>query len=86
MKKILIGFVFIATIGTLHSISDSDREWCVSKQVGEVTPSGSKCEYLPMPDSYCKNKPEYEECRTIAKENYISTDKVYKAVYKQDLN
>lgn len=33
-----------------------------------------------------KYKPEYEECKTIAKEKNISIDKVYKAVYKQDLN
>jgi Uncharacterized conserved protein len=33
-----------------------------------------------------KYKPEYEECKTIAKENNISIDKVYKAVYKQDIN
>lgn len=33
-----------------------------------------------------KYKPEYEECKTIAKEKNISIDKVYKAVYKEDLN
>lgn len=33
-----------------------------------------------------KYKPEYEECRTIAKEKNISIDKVYKAVCKQDIN
>jgi len=33
-----------------------------------------------------KYKPEYEECKTIAKEKNISIDKVYKAVYKQDIN
>ncbi len=33
-----------------------------------------------------KYKPEYEECKTIAKEKNVSIDKVYKAVYKQDLN
>lgn len=30
-----------------------------------------------------KYKPEYEECKTIAKEKNISIDKVYKAVYKE---
>ncbi|MGH4137589.1 nickel pincer cofactor biosynthesis protein LarC [Clostridium sp.] len=33
-----------------------------------------------------KYKPEYEECKTIAKEKNISIDKVYKAVYKQDIS
>ena len=33
-----------------------------------------------------KYKPEYEECKTIAKEKNIPIDKVYKAVYKQDIN
>jgi uncharacterized protein (TIGR00299 family) protein len=33
-----------------------------------------------------KYKPEYEDCRTIAKEKNISIDEVYKAVYKQDIN
>ena len=33
-----------------------------------------------------KYKPEYEECKAIAKEKNISIDKVYKAVYKQDIN
>ncbi|MBP2032065.1 uncharacterized protein (TIGR00299 family) protein [Clostridium algifaecis] len=33
-----------------------------------------------------KCKPEYEECRAIAKERNISIDKVYKAIYKQDLD
>lgn len=33
-----------------------------------------------------KYKPEYEECKAIAKEKNISIDKVYKAVYRQDLN
>lgn len=33
-----------------------------------------------------KYKPEYEECKTIAKEKNISIDKVYKSVYKEDLN
>jgi uncharacterized protein (TIGR00299 family) protein len=33
-----------------------------------------------------KYKPEYEECRIIAKEKNISIDKVYKAVYRQDLS
>jgi len=28
-----------------------------------------------------KYKPEYEKCKTIAKEKNISIDKVYKAVY-----
>lgn len=33
-----------------------------------------------------KYKPEYEECKTIAKEKNVSIDKIYKAVYKQDVN
>lgn len=33
-----------------------------------------------------KYKPEYEECKTIAKEKNISINKVYKAFYKQDIN
>lgn len=33
-----------------------------------------------------KYKPEYEECKAIAKEKKLSIDKIYKAVYKQDLN
>lgn len=33
-----------------------------------------------------KYKPEYEECKAIANEKNISIDKVYKAVYKQDIN
>lgn len=33
-----------------------------------------------------KYKPEYEECKAIAKEKNISIDKIYKAVYRQDLN
>jgi uncharacterized protein (TIGR00299 family) protein len=33
-----------------------------------------------------KYKPEYEECVSLAKEKNISIDKVYKAVYKQDIN
>lgn len=33
-----------------------------------------------------KYKPEYEECMTIAKEKNMPLDKVYKAVYKQDIN
>lgn len=33
-----------------------------------------------------KYKPEYEECRTIAKEKNISIDKVYKSVCKQNIN
>jgi len=33
-----------------------------------------------------KYKPEYEECKVIAKEKNISILKVYKAVYKQDIN
>lgn len=33
-----------------------------------------------------KYKPEYEECRTIAKEQNISIDKIYKAVYKKNIN
>jgi len=33
-----------------------------------------------------KYKPEYEECKTIAKEKNIPIDKVYKTVYKQDIN
>ncbi len=32
-----------------------------------------------------KYKPEYEECKTIAKEKNVSIDKIYKAVYKQDI-
>jgi uncharacterized protein (TIGR00299 family) protein len=32
-----------------------------------------------------KYKPEYEECKAIAKEKNISIDKVYKSVYKQNL-
>ncbi len=32
-----------------------------------------------------KYKPEYEECKAIAKENKVAIDKIYKAVYKQDL-
>ena len=32
-----------------------------------------------------KYKPEYEECKTIAKEKNIAIDKVYKAVYQQDI-
>lgn len=32
-----------------------------------------------------KYKPEYEECKTIAKEKNISIDKIYKAVYRQDI-
>ncbi|MBU3214743.1 nickel pincer cofactor biosynthesis protein LarC [Clostridium estertheticum] len=32
-----------------------------------------------------KYKPEYEECKTIAKEKNISIDKIYKAIYKQDV-
>jgi uncharacterized protein (DUF111 family) len=32
-----------------------------------------------------KYKPEYEECKIIAKEKNISIDKVYKAVYRQDI-
>lgn len=33
-----------------------------------------------------KYKPEYEECKTIAKEKKLAIDKIYKAVYKKDLN
>ncbi|MEQ8156092.1 MAG: nickel pincer cofactor biosynthesis protein LarC [Clostridiaceae bacterium] len=33
-----------------------------------------------------KYKPEYEECRTIAKAKKIPINKVYKAIYKQDIN
>lgn len=33
-----------------------------------------------------KYKPEYEECKTIAKEKNIAIDKVYKAVLKQDID
>lgn len=33
-----------------------------------------------------KYKPEYEECKAIAKEKNIPIEKVYEAVYKQDLN
>lgn len=33
-----------------------------------------------------KYKPEYEECKAIAKEKNISIDKIYKVVYRQDLN
>ncbi|MDF2882973.1 MAG: hypothetical protein K0R54_3530 [Clostridiaceae bacterium] len=32
-----------------------------------------------------KYKPEYEECKAIAKEKNIPIDSIYKAVYKQDL-
>ncbi len=32
-----------------------------------------------------KFKPEYEECKTIAKEKNIAIDNIYKAVYKQDI-
>ena len=32
-----------------------------------------------------KYKPEYEECKAIAREKNIPLDKIYKAVYKQDL-
>jgi len=33
-----------------------------------------------------KYKPEYEECKTIAKEKNIPIDMVYKAVYRQNIN
>ncbi|OOM14301.1 nickel pincer cofactor biosynthesis protein LarC [Clostridium saccharobutylicum] len=33
-----------------------------------------------------KYKPEYEECKSIAKEKNISIDTVYKSVYRQDIN
>ena len=33
-----------------------------------------------------KYKPEYEECKTIAKEKNIAIDKVYKAVYQVKLD
>lgn len=33
-----------------------------------------------------KYKPEYEECKSIAKEKNVSIDKVYKAVYKEKLD
>lgn len=53
----------------------------VKTEYGDITIK--KCFYK---GKLVKYKAEYEECRTIAKEQNISIDKIYKAVYKQDIN
>lgn len=59
-----------------------DREFSkVKTEYGDITIKKSYYE-----GKLVKYKPEYEECKTIAKEKNISIDRIYKAVYKQDLN
>lgn len=53
----------------------------VKTEYGDITVKKSYYE-----GKLVKYKPEYEECKAIAKEKNISIDKVYKAVYRQDLN
>lgn len=69
------------------------RKYKVEKAMLDRDFSKVKTEYgdITVKKSYYKGKlvkykPEYEECKAIAKEQNISIDKVYKAVYKQDLN
>lgn len=59
-----------------------DREFSkVETQYGEVT---IKKSYYK--GNLVKYKPEYEECKKIAKENNITMEKVYREVYKQTSN
>lgn len=59
-----------------------DREFSkVNTEYGDITVK--KAYYK---GKLVKYKPEYEECKTIAKEKKLPLDKIYKAVYKQDLN
>lgn len=69
------------------------RKYKVEKIMLHRDLSKVKTEYgdITIKKSYYKGKlvkykPEYEECKNIAKEKNVSIDKVYKAVYKQDLN
>ena len=69
------------------------RKYKVEKIMLNTEFSKVKTEYgdITIKKSYYKGKlvkykPEYEECKIIAKEKNISIDKVYKAVYKQDIN
>jgi len=58
-----------------------DREFSkVNTEYGDITVK--KAYYK---GKIVKYKPEYEECKAIAKEKNISIDKIYKALYKQDL-
>ncbi|PJI06529.1 MULTISPECIES: nickel pincer cofactor biosynthesis protein LarC [Clostridium] len=59
-----------------------DREFSkVKTEYGDITVK--KAYYK---GKLLKYKPEYEECKTIAEEKNVTIDKIYKAVYKQDLN
>ncbi|PJI06925.1 MULTISPECIES: nickel pincer cofactor biosynthesis protein LarC [Clostridium] len=59
-----------------------DREFSkVKTEYGDITVK--KAYYK---GKLLKYKPEYEECKTIAEEKNVPIDKIYKAVYKQDLN
>ena len=69
------------------------RKYKVEKIMLNSEFSKVKTEYgdITIKKSYYKGKllkykPEYEECKAIAKEKNISIDKVYKAVYRQDIN
>lgn len=59
-----------------------DRDFSkVKTEYGDITVKKSYYE-----GKLVKYKPEYEECKSIAREKNVSIDKVYKAVYKQNLN
>lgn len=59
-----------------------DREFSkVETEYGDIT---IKKSYYK--GKLVKYKPEYEECKSIAKEKNISIDTVYKSVYRQDIN
>lgn len=69
------------------------RKYKVEKIMLDRDFSKVKTEYgdITIKKSYYKGnlvkyKPDYEECKIIAKEKNISIDKVYKAIYKQDIN
>lgn len=58
-----------------------DREFSkVKTEYGDITVKKSYYN-----GKLVKCKPEYEECKAIAKERNIPIDKIYKTVYKQDL-
>lgn len=59
-----------------------DREFSkVKTEYGDITIKKSYYE-----GKLVKYKPEYEECKTIAKEKNIPIDKIYKAICKEDIN
>ncbi|AQS03177.1 nickel pincer cofactor biosynthesis protein LarC [Clostridium beijerinckii] len=87
IEKDILGIVFEETtsIGVRKYKVEKimlNREFSkVETQYGEVT---IKKSYYK--GNLVKYKPEYEECKKIAKENNITMEKVYREVYKQTSN